>query len=182
MALLGALLAGCGVAGAPRPERPSPPKVVKVLCSPEGWWVHLDTERALVWLDGKPPVTAPGAVLRIPRQAGAPPPMLRLGGPDPVAPGAPGDPVPLPWTEPPAPPPPPLAFFGAGVVQITWLPPPAGTQTVLLLRDGHLVQRLPADAPGAQDAAARGPHQYTVRFEASQTLTAPSPPTAVTVP
>lgn len=181
-AALVALLAGCGVAGAPKPAQPPLPEVLKVLSAPDGWRVHLSTDRALVWLGDAEPVLTRGAVVRVPRRAEYTPVTLRLSGLDQVAPGPPGPPVPLTWTPPPPAPPAPLAFFDGGAVQVSWLPPPKGTQAVHVLRDGALLQRLAADATGAQDPAPSGAHRYTVRFEGVRTLTAPSPPTAVTVP
>ena len=181
-AALGALLTGCAVAGAPKPAQPTPPEVLKVLSSPAGWRVHLSARRALVWLGDAEPVLTQGAVIRVPRRAGQTPPRLRVGGVDHVAPGPPGPPIPLVWTPPPPAPPAPLAFFAGETVQVSWLPPPEGTRAVHLLRDGAPIQRVPADAAGAQDPAPSGVHRYTVRFEGAHTLTAPSPPAAVTVP
>lgn len=191
------LVGGCGAAGRPRPDAPTPeaPSLVWRR-APDGWEVESTPSGRVetgvpgpsVHLFVDPPgargqplyvVLAEQALRLRPLDA-----SQRLVGVVSGPPGAPTVfPVPVPrWTPPPTgPDEPPLAFrVDAHVVELAFGPPPADTTEVELLRDGAPVARVPADrAVHVDTEAPSGGALYSVRWRGLDYVTAASPTVAV---
>lgn len=203
-ALFAMILMGCGVAGQPVPpgvRPPAAPTEARVVSVPEGFVV--EAARPTRDIDGAPLPSVPALVLFIddPTCQGVPAVVAEAGPLQwPVRPalpvqvqvaaalgarvGPPSPPLFVAWQAPPPPPPEALVFPDpAGGVQVAWLPPPPDlVATILILRDGQVVARVPAAEARFVDTPPPGRHHYALAIELGDTRSAPSPATVVLVP
>lgn len=200
---LGAILAGCGVAGHPVPPGPLPPAApadVRILSTPDGLEVHMTPPTRDI--DGGA-LTAPPELLVFvddPRCAGLPagaaaaspltlalkpdaPITLRVAAAIGGRRGPPAPPLTARWAPPPPPPAAPIGFSTPdGGIQIAWLPPEPPVAEILVLRDGAIVGRAPAAQARFVDRPPPGAHRYALVAATAIARSAPSPATPVTAP